>query len=110
MRRTVDFAVEMQLIVDRFNSETGHKLGLRAGIDTGTVTSGLIGRTSLAYDMWGAAVNLAFQVQSGSPQPGIYTTSRVYDLLRDNRHFVSAGVVTVDGTEEPIWRLADRPR
>jgi class 3 adenylate cyclase len=110
VRRTVDFAVEMQLIVDRFNSETGHKLGLRAGIDTGTVTSGLIGRTSLAYDMWGAAVNLAFQVQSGSPQPGIYTTSRVYDLLRDNRHFVSAGVVTVDGTEEPIWRLADRPR
>lgn len=110
VRRTVDFAVEMQLIVDRFNTETGHKLGLRAGIDTGTVTSGLIGRTSLAYDMWGAAVNLAFQVQSGSPQPGIYTTSRVYDLLRDNRHFVSAGVVTVDGTEEPIWRLADRPR
>lgn len=110
VRRTVDFAVEMQLIVDRFNTETGHKLGLRAGIDTGTVTSGLIGRTSLAYDMWGAAVNLAFQVQSGSPQPGIHTTSRVYDLLRDNRHFVSAGVVTVDGTEEPIWRLADRPR
>ncbi|ANW64913.1 cyclase [Mycobacterium sp. djl-10] len=110
VRRTVDFAVEMQQIVDRFNSETGHRLGLRAGIDTGTVTSGLIGRTSLAYDMWGAAVNLAFQVQSGSPQPGIYTTSRVYDLLRDNRHFVSAGVVTVDGTEEPIWRLADRPR
>lgn len=110
VRRTVDFAVEMQLIVDRFNSETGYDLSLRAGIDTGTVTSGLIGRTSLAYDMWGAAVNLAFQVQSGSPQPGIYTTSRVYDLMRDSRHFVSAGVVTVDGTEEPIWRLGDRSR
>lgn len=110
VRRTVDFAVEMQSIVDRFNGETGYELSLRAGIDTGTVTSGLIGRTSLAYDMWGAAVNLAFQVQSGSPQPGIYTTSRVYDLMRDSRQFVSAGVVTVDGIEEPVWRLGDRSR
>ena len=72
VRRTVDFAIEMQRIIDRFNIETGHDLKLRAGIDTGTVTSGLVGRTTLAYDMWGSAVNLAYQVQSGSPQPGVY--------------------------------------
>ena len=69
VRRTVDFAVEMQRVIDRFNGETGHDLKLRAGIDTGTVTSGLVGRSTLAYDMWGSAVNLAYQVQSGSPQP-----------------------------------------
>ena len=27
-------------------------------------------RSTLAYDMWGSAVNLAYQVQSGSPQTG----------------------------------------
>ena len=48
VRRTVDFAIEMQRIVDRFNTETGNDLKLRAGIDTGTVTSGL-GR---ALDAW----------------------------------------------------------
>ena len=37
--------------------------------------------------MWGAAVNLAYQVQSGSPQPGIYVTSEVYEMMRDTRHF-----------------------
>ncbi|OBB15173.1 cyclase, partial [Mycobacteriaceae bacterium 1482268.1] len=31
VRRTVDFAVKMQRIVERFNSETGHDLALRAG-------------------------------------------------------------------------------
>jgi class 3 adenylate cyclase len=108
VRRTVDFAVEMQRIVDRFNAETGGQLKLRAGIDTGTVTSGLVGRASLAYDMWGSAVNLAYQLQSGSAQPGIYVTSGVYDAMRDTRTFTAAGTVNIDGTDEPVWRLADR--
>jgi class 3 adenylate cyclase len=108
VRRTVDFAVEMQRIVDRFNGETGHTLKLRAGIDTGTVTSGLVGRASLAYDMWGSAVSLAYQVQSGTPQPGIYVSSDVYEAMRDTRSFVTAGQISVDGVEQPIWRLSER--
>jgi class 3 adenylate cyclase len=108
VRRTVDFAIEMQRIVDRFNAETGHDLKLRAGIDTGTVSSGLVGRATLAYDMWGSAVNLAYQVQSGSPQPGVYVTSAVYEAMRDSRNFTSVGVITVDDEEQPIWRLTER--
>jgi class 3 adenylate cyclase len=106
--RTVDFAVEMRRIVARFNGETGNNLSLRAGIDTGTVSTGLVGKSNLAYDMWGAAVNLAYQVQSGSPQPGVYVTARVFDAMRDTREFTQAGVITSDGAEEPIWRLAER--
>ena len=48
------------------------------------------------------------QVQSGSPQPGVYVTSDVYDAMRDTRQFTAAGEVTVDGTPQPIWRLAER--
>ena len=110
VRRTVDFAIEMQRIIDRFNAETANELKLRAGIDTGTVTSGLVGRSTLAYDMWGQAVNLAYQVQSGSPQPGVFVTSAVYEVMRDSRSFISAGVVAVDGEEQPIWRLVERQR
>jgi class 3 adenylate cyclase len=109
VRRTVDFAAEMQRIIERFNGETDHQLQLRAGIDTGTVSTGLVGRSSLAYDMWGTAVDLAYRVQSGSPQPGVYVTSRVYDLMRSSCTFTSAGVVAVDGADEPIWRLAEHP-
>lgn len=108
VRRTVDFAIEMQRTVDRFNAETGHDLELRAGIDTGTVSSGLVGRATLAYDMWGSAVDLAYRVQSGSPKAGIYVTSAVYDAMRDSRTFTSAGVIAVDGEEQPIWRLTER--
>ena len=108
VRRTVDFAIEMQRIIGRFNAETGRDLKLRAGIDTGAVSSGLVGRTSLAYDLWGQAVNLAYQVQSGAPQPGIYATTQVYEVMRDSRQFASAGTITVDGTEQQVWRLSER--
>lgn len=109
VRRTVDFAMEMQRIIDRYNSESNNDLELRAGIDTGTVTSGLVGRSSLAYDMWGSAVDVANQVQSGSPQPGIYVTSRVYDAMRDTRQFAPAGEVGAGDDTEPIFRLEHQP-
>ena len=97
--------MECQRIIDRFNSETGNHLGLRAGIDTGTVSSGLGGEYSVVYDMWGAAVNVAYQVKSGSPQPGIDVTDRVYQALQATMTFTSAGTMSVDGVDEPIWRL-----
>jgi class 3 adenylate cyclase len=108
VRRTVDFAVETQRIIDRFSAETGRHLGLRAGIDTGQVSSGLVGRSSIVYDMWGAAVNLAYRVQSGSPQDGIYVTQQVYETIGDTRAFTPAGSITMDGVEQPIWLLLER--
>jgi class 3 adenylate cyclase len=108
VHRTVDFAVEMQRIVERFGSQTGYNLGLRAGITTGRVVSGLVGRSSVVYDMWGAAVSLAYQMHSGSPQPGIYVSSQVYEVMRDIRQFTPAGSISVGGAEQPIWRLSER--
>ncbi len=108
VRRTVNFALECERIVERFSSESDTDLSFRAGIDTGTVRSGLVGRTSVVYDLWGAAVNMAFQVKNGAPQPGIYASSRVYDTLGDTMTFTEAGTVTFDGERQPIWRVSGR--
>jgi class 3 adenylate cyclase len=110
VRRTVDFAIEMDHIIDRYAAESGYDLQLRAGIDTGTVASGLVGRSTLAYDMWGSAVNVAYQVEGASPQPGIYVTSRVHDVIQDSLTFVKAGEIVADGGVETIWRLQERQR
>jgi class 3 adenylate cyclase len=106
--RTIDFAVEMQRIIERFSSRTGHHLSVRAGVNTGNVVSGLVGRTSVIYDMWGAAVNLAHQMRSGATESGIYVTSEVYEVMRDIRQLTPAGSITVGGSEQPIWRLSER--
>ena len=74
----------MQRIIDRFNGETGNDLKLRAGIDTGTVTSGLVGRSTLAYDMWGSAVEPGL---SGAERLAAARRLRdVRRLRRDARH------------------------
>jgi class 3 adenylate cyclase len=106
--RTIEFAVEMQRIIERFNTGTGHHLSIRAGVNTGNVISGLVGRSSVIYDMWGAAVSLAHQIRSGTTGSGIYVTSEVYEVMRDIQQFAPAGSITVDGSEQPIWRLSDR--
>lgn len=108
VRRTVDFAVEMRSIVERFSAESGNDLQLRAGINTGTVTSGLIGRSTLAYDMWGDTVDLANSVQTGHSRAGIYVTSRVHDALRDTRRFEPVDAIDVSGRPEAVWRLAEQ--
>jgi class 3 adenylate cyclase len=107
VRRTVDFAVECERIVERFNSESGLNLGVRAGIDTGTVSSGLIHEPSLVFDMWGTVVNLAHRLKDTRPGSGIYVTSRVYDSLAEAMSFTEAGSVAGDGTTERVWRLME---
>lgn len=110
IHRTVDFAMEMQRIVNRYNAETGRHLQLRAGIDTGTVTSGLIGRAGLVYDLWGGAVQLASKMRRGVAQPGIYVSQEVYEATRDSRHYASAGTLPVGDRSEPTWRLTEMDR
>lgn len=107
IHRTVDFALEMQNIVDRFNSEMGSDLKLRIGIDTGQVTSGLIGKAGLVYDLWGGAVHLASRIRRGLMEPGIYVSQDVYDATRDTLHYTQAGTITVGGREESTWRLTE---
>ncbi len=108
IHRSIEFALEMQRIIDRFEGETGHELGLRVGINTGNVISGLVGRSSLVYDMWGAAVSLAYQMHRGAPQPGIYVSSQVYEAMRDVHHLTPAGTISVGGTDQAIYRLSER--
>lgn len=106
-RRAVDFAVELQHIVDRFNRENDTALRLRVGINSGPVTSGLIGRSGVAYDMWGPTVNLAYRLKNDMTEPGIYLTSAVHEVAGDEHRFVSADTITVNGVEQTVWRRAE---
>ncbi|MCH9732522.1 MAG: HAMP domain-containing protein [Actinomycetia bacterium] len=109
VRRTVDFALEMQHIVDRFNTGAADNIGLRAGITTGKAVSGLVGASRVTYDLWGSAVSLAYQVHRGTPQRGIYVAEEVFEVMQDTRQFTPAGTISVGGSDQPIWRLSETP-
>ncbi|WP_375385439.1 adenylate/guanylate cyclase domain-containing protein [uncultured Microbacterium sp.] len=106
VRRAVDFAKEMRAVVERFNAQHNAEIDLRAGVDTGTVTSGLVARTSLAYDLWGDAVSLAYRVRSVTGEPGIYVSDSVRERLQDSTVFTEAGTVELQGKTQTVWRVA----
>lgn len=107
VHRTVEFALEMQRIINRFNAEMGSDIKLRAGIDTGAVTSGLVGRAGLVYDLWGGAVHLASRIRHGLSEPGIYVSDDVYQATRDALRYTSAGTISDGDREVSAWRLSE---
>jgi class 3 adenylate cyclase len=104
-RRAVSFSVEMAKIVERFGAQQGAKLSIRVGIDTGTVTSGLVGRSSMVYDLWGDAVSLAFRLQGGATEDGIFLTQRVVDKIPDTLPYTDSGVVETSTGWQRVWRV-----
>lgn len=106
VRRTVEFAQNLLGVIERFNAQNGTSIALRAGVDTGTVTSGLVGRTSLAYDLWGDAVNLAYRVRSVTGEPGIYVSQTVRDRTQEIFTYEEAGTVETHGKTETVWKVS----
>ncbi|KJQ52437.1 adenylate/guanylate cyclase domain-containing protein [Microbacterium sp. SA39] len=105
IRRSVEFAKNLLEVLERFNSQHGTQIGLRAGVDAGTVTSGLVARTTLAYDLWGDAVNLAYRVRSVTGEPGIYVSQTVRDRTQELVTYVEAGTVEAQGRTETVWKV-----
>ncbi|WP_298745120.1 adenylate/guanylate cyclase domain-containing protein [uncultured Microbacterium sp.] len=104
-RRAVEFTRELERILERWSAQQGVTLMLRAGLDSGKVTSGLIGRARVVYDMWGDAVSLAFRVQGDSTEPGIYLTQRVADRIPDTIALRPAGEVETANGSQRVWRI-----
>lgn len=104
-QRIVEFVREAQAAIDRFNVKNNASLDLRAGVDTGTVTSGLVGRTSVVYDLWGDAVSLAFSLQGASSTPGIYATQRIVDRLGEGVPMSDSGTVETHSGPQRVYTL-----
>lgn len=104
-RRAVSFSVEMARIVERFGAQQGADLSIRVGVDTGTVTSGLVGRSAMVYDLWGDAVSLAFRLQGGATENGIFLTQRVVDKIPDTLPYTDSGVVETSTGWQRVWRV-----
>ena len=105
-RRTVDFALEAQAVLARFGVLHRKPLALRVGLDTGTVSSGLVGRSHVAYDLWGDAVSLAFRVQGDAAGPGVFATDRVVQRLPAGAYDLEeAGRVETASGDQRVWRV-----
>lgn len=105
-RRVVDFAKEIDTILRRIGAQHGIRLAIRAGIDTGRVTSGLIGTSAVVYDMWGDAVSLAYQLQGHGKESGIFLTERAAAKLPDDSHLAEPTIIRTQQGNESYWKVS----
>lgn len=103
--RTIAFAKDLAEIVQRFNDQHDANLSMRAGIDDGPVTSGLVGERSTIYALWGEAVDLAHRVHAATKSPGIFVSDRVYNAVVGSFKFSEAGTVVGPDGVESVWQL-----
>jgi class 3 adenylate cyclase len=103
--RTIAFAKELVEILERFNDQNDAALSMRVGIDSGPVTSGLVGERSTVYALWGEAVDLAHRVREATRAPGIFVSDRVHESVVGIYPFTEAGSITGTAGNETVWRL-----
>jgi class 3 adenylate cyclase len=103
--RTVAFAIELVEVIELFNKQHNAGLTVRVGIDSGPVSSGLIGQRTRIYDLWGEAVDLAHRVHAAADRPGIFVSDRVQASLTAFHTFEQAGTVTSNDGTETVWAL-----
>jgi class 3 adenylate cyclase len=106
--RTMLFARELARIVAAFNREHGTPLTLAAGVNSGPVVGGVVGRHKFLYDLWGDTVAIASRLAAGG-RDGIHVTKPVHDRLSDLYAFVGPTDVEIRGQGTvQTWRL-ERP-
>ncbi len=103
--RTIAFAKELVEILERFDDQNAAALSMRVGIDSGPVTSGLVGERSTVYALWGEAVDLAHRVREATRSPGIFVSDRVHESVVGIYPFTEAGSISGAAGTETVWRL-----
>ena len=72
--KAIDFALDAIEQIKQYNARQATDFSLRVGIDSGTVTSGIIGTQKFSYDLWGNVVNRASRMQTTSEENKVQIT------------------------------------
>eukprot|EP00164_Ancoracysta_twista_P002609 GFYU01003470.1.p1 GENE.GFYU01003470.1~~GFYU01003470.1.p1 ORF type:complete len:528 (-),score=74.17 GFYU01003470.1:46-1629(-) len=80
----VEFAKQIHQVVNHFNTVAGTNFEVRAGVNSGPVVAGIVGRDKFSYDVWGDTVNTASRMESSTTTGCVQISAATYDLLDED--------------------------
>lgn len=92
----VDMGLEMIRSIEHFNLDHDTHFALRVGVDSGDVTTGIIGKQKFSYDLWGHAVNRASRMESTGVENIVQITQKTYEALIDKEKYFAVSRHDVD--------------
>lgn len=102
-------ALDMLEYGDRLDAVKGNKLNFRIGINSGSLTAGVIGTKKFQYDVWGDTVNTASRMESHGVAGKIQVTEETYKLIKDKYMLEKRGAIEVKGKGEmETWFLVGK--
>jgi class 3 adenylate cyclase len=87
----------LQYVKDALRQQDGSSWNIRIGINTGSVTAGIIGRSKFSYDIWGEAVNVASRHESSGTEGAINVSKSTYLLTKNFFNYHPRGQVEIKG-------------
>lgn len=84
-------ALGMRKAIERLSADVDHNFGLRVGMSTGEVVSGVIGEDRPCFDIWGGTVELAHSIQMEESTSDIIVSDSTYWRLKKSFVFLGGG-------------------
>jgi guanylate cyclase len=103
------FALDIMAYVNEQARPSSGLLGLRIGINTGSVVAGVIGHSKYSYDIWGDAVNIAARLQQAAETGDILISDRTAHLIGDSFNLESQGETDLKG-HTPVTTYTLHPK
>lgn len=81
----------------RRNADAAFKWGLRVGVHSGPVISGIVGKRKYAFDVWGDTVNLASRMESAGEIGRVNISAYTFDLVKSAYRCEYRGKIAAKG-------------
>ena len=108
-QRLLEFLVDVEDAIIGFGNLHKGELRLRAGIHSGSVQAGIIGRNKFSYNIWGPVMTIGIALKSQAPAASILVSSSVFGRLKDSYEFTPTEPVLVADTGKSVkaWKVGN---